>query len=191
MGVLPVGVRLPACSWRAMQQTRSGTSSAPANCSTNPRSRPSTLARASMARKIAAAADDEPSDEVAANGDADGGGDDDLVLDGTIICALTNEAYKDTPDEQTLQSLIEQLLREYEVDPSDMERDVRLSLEQEDPATGKIKAQRRAASLAVYEHGKDHVQQNIIRVAVAASAGTKPARQEGRCGTRRDLERRQ
>jgi len=132
-----------------------------------------------MARKHVAAAEDERNDGVDAIGDADEGNSDELVLEGTIICALTNEAYKDTADEQTLQSLIEQLLREYEVDPKDMDRDVRLSLEQEDPSTGKIKAQRRAASLVVYAHGTEHVPQNIIRVAVAARAGTKSAAKKG------------
>jgi type I restriction enzyme M protein len=132
-----------------------------------------------MAKKNAATADDAPNEDVSANAEADEGGDEEVVLEGTIICALTNEAYKDTPDEQTLQSLIEQLLREYEVEPKDMERDVRLSLEQEDAGTGKVKAQRRTGSLVVYESGKEHTQENIIRVAVVAKAGTKPAAKKG------------
>ena len=57
--------------------------------------------------------DVEAADEVERAGpeaDADEiGGDEEVVLEGTIICALTGEAYKDTPDEQTVQSLIEQL----------------------------------------------------------------------------------
>lgn len=107
------------------------------------------------------------------------GGDEEVVLEGTLICPLTGEAYKDTPDEQTLQSLIEQLLREYEVDPKDMERDVGLSLEVEDPSSGKVKKQRKTASLVVYQHGKAHEPANAIRVAVVAKAGTKPAAKKG------------
>lgn len=131
-----------------------------------------------MARK-AAGADDTPNQDVSASAEADEAADEEVVLEGTLICALTGEACKDTPDEQTVQSLIEQLLREYEVDPSDMERDVRLSLEVEDPSSGKVKAQRKAASLVVYEHGKPHEPAHAIRVAVVAKAGTKPAAKKG------------
>lgn len=119
----------------------------------------------------------EPTDDVAL-GD-ENGDEDEVVLEGTIICALTNEARKDTADEQTLQSLIEQLHREYEVDYSDMERDVRLSLESEDPRSGRVKTRRTTASLAAYEPGSAHTQENIIRVAVVAKAATKPGAKKG------------
>jgi type I restriction enzyme M protein len=109
----------------------------------------------------------------------EGGGDDEMVLEGTIICALTGETRKDTPTEQTLQSLIEQLLREYAVEPKDMERDVRVALEAEDSRTGEVKTQRKTASLVVFEHGKPHTQENIIRAAVVAKAGTKTAAKKG------------
>ncbi|MFO0713627.1 MAG: hypothetical protein U0353_27490, partial [Sandaracinus sp.] len=82
----------------------------------------------SMARAKKHEIEAEEAETAGASADEEGG-DEELVLEGTLICALTGEAYKDTPDEQTLQSLIEQLLREYEVDPKDMERDVGLSLE--------------------------------------------------------------
>ncbi len=131
-----------------------------------------------MAKKTAAA-EDPANAGIDTSGDGDEVVDEDVVLEGTIICALTGEAYKDTPDEQTLQSLIEQLLREYEVDPKDMDRDVRLSLEMEDPSSGKVKSQRKAASLVVYEHGKPHEPAHAIRVAVAAKSGTKPAAKKG------------
>ncbi len=132
-----------------------------------------------MARKSRAVADDPPSEDVNTSGDVDEAVDEELVLEGTSICALTGEAHKDTPDEQTLQSLIEQLLREYEVEPNDMGRDVRLSLEMEDPSSGKVRMQRKAASLVVYEHGKPHEPAHAIRVALVARAGTKPAAKKG------------
>jgi len=52
--------------------------------------------------------------------------DSDLVLEGTLVCALTGEHKTSNPQEETLQSFIEQLHREYEVDLSDMQRDVRV-----------------------------------------------------------------
>jgi type I restriction enzyme M protein len=60
-----------------------------------------------------------------------------------------------------------------------MDRDVGLSLEVEDPSSGKVKKQRKAATLVVYEHGKTHEPANAIRVAVVAKAGTKPAAKKG------------
>ncbi len=117
--------------------------------------------------------------EAANLGGNEDGGDEEGVLEGTVVCALTGETRKDTADEQTLQSLIEQLLREYGVDPNDMERDVRLSIEAEDANSGKVKSQRRTASLVVYQHGTEHTQENIIRVCVVARAGTKPAAKKG------------
>ena len=100
--------------------------------------------------------------------------DDEVVLDGFLVCDLTNEHKKDTPEEVTLQSLIEQFHREYGVAHEDMERDVRVTCEIEDPKSGKIKKKRSTASLAVYEAGTDHEQGNIVRVAIVAKSGTKP-----------------
>ena len=111
-------------------------------------------------------------------------GEDDLEVEevqpeGTIVCALTGSQKKDTSDEQTLQSMIEQLHREYDVALEDMQRDFRVTLEIEDPRTGKIKTQRRPASLVVFETGAAHTQENIIRVAVVAKSATKPTAKKG------------
>ena len=98
-----------------------------------------------------------------------------VVLDGMLVCDLTKEHRKDTPEEQALQSLIEQFHREYGVAYEDMARDVRITCELDDPGTGKRKTRRRTVSLAVYEADTSHEQENIVRVAVVVSAGTKPA----------------
>lgn len=97
-----------------------------------------------------------------------------VVLDGMLVCSLTGEHKKDTPEEQTLQSLIEQLHREYAVALEDLARDVKVACEIEDPKSGKIKKRKRTASLAVYEPGSDHEQSNIVRVAIVVKSGTKP-----------------
>ena len=51
----------------------------------------------------------------------------DLVPEGQLVCALTKEHRKATPQEETLQSFIEQLHREYGIALEDMARDVRIS----------------------------------------------------------------
>src|SRR5205823_2897108 len=63
--------------------------------------------------------------EVAAEGnsvadEAVADGDDEVVLEGTLVCALTGEHKVATPQEETLQSFIEQLHREYGFELSDM-----------------------------------------------------------------------
>lgn len=128
-----------------------------------------------MARAKAAEAE-EPKEAESA---AEEGADEDVLPESTIICALTGEPRKDTPEEQTIQSVIEQLLREYEVAPEDMERDVRIAVETEDPKSGGVKTQRKNASLVVYEHGAEHTQENIIRVAMVAKVGVRPASKKG------------
>src|SRR6476620_11193106 len=102
-----------------------------------------------------------------------------VQAEGTIVCALTGTQYKDTAYEQTLQSLIEQLHREYDVALEDMERDFRVALEIEDSHSGMIKVQRKTASLVVFEADTSHSQQNIIRVAMVAKSVTKPAAKKG------------
>lgn len=108
----------------------------------------------------------------ALDGDTDQS-DEELVPEGMIICSLTGGHKKDTADEQTLQSLINQLHREYGVEMADMERDVPISCVFADPKSGKEKKRRRKASLVAYESGAEHTVENIIRVAMVAKSGTK------------------
>ncbi len=132
-----------------------------------------------MTRRARPKVDPEEPLDTAPGSDEESDGEEGLVAEETLICALTGLARKDTPDEQTLQSLIEQLLREYDVDPKDMERDFKLTLEFEDPSTGRVKSRHRTVSLAVFEQGQAHEQAHVIRVALVAKAGTKPGSTKG------------
>lgn len=86
----------------------------------------------------------------------------------TLICALTGEFKPDKPEERVLQSLLEQLHREYLVELSDMERDVRISCVNADD-----KKKNTTVGIAVYEHGKPHELENVIRVVLIAKANAK------------------
>ena len=59
-------------------------------------------------------------------GDSDEDGGEPIPQD-TLVCALTGELKADKPEERVLQSLVEQLHREYRVEIDDMERDVKLA----------------------------------------------------------------
>lgn len=104
-------------------------------------------------------------------GEETGGGDDEVVPQGKLRCALTNALVDDTAEEQTLQSFIDQLEREYGVDPHDMERDVEVvvTFEQGDAE----RRRKRKVTLAVFEQGKPHTVEHLIRAVVIARAGTK------------------
>lgn len=112
--------------------------------------------------------------EAADISESDGRSDEDLLPEGKLVCALTGEQLTANAQEETLQSFIEQLHREYEIPFEDMGRDVRIQTQTEDPKTGKPRTRNRVVSLVVYEAAKAHSIENIIRVAVVSSAGTKP-----------------
>jgi len=99
------------------------------------------------------------------------GGDDDaseLIAPDTLVCALTGELVPDKPEERVLQSLIEQLHREYRIDLLDMRRDVKIACHD---AAGKKRTV--TIGIAVYDHGKPHDQSNIIRVVLVGKANAK------------------
>jgi type I restriction enzyme M protein len=98
--------------------------------------------------------------------------DDEVVLEGTLVCALSGAHKPATPQEETLQSFIEQLHREYGVEIVDMQRDVRVECVTGEEG-GKAKKRTRTVQLAVYEHGKPHEVANIIRAVLVAKPGTK------------------
>jgi type I restriction enzyme M protein len=102
--------------------------------------------------------------------DEDGG--DEVVLEGTLVCALTGEHKTASPQEETLQSFIEQLHREYGVELADMERDVRVECITGEEG-GKPRKKTRTVQLAVFEPGKPHEVKNIIRAVLVAKPGTK------------------
>jgi len=86
----------------------------------------------------------------------------------TLVCPLTGELMPEKPEEHVLQNLVEQLHREYRVELSDMERDVKVTCID---AAGKKKTI--ISSIAVYEHAKSHELKNIIRVVLVAKTGVK------------------
>jgi len=100
-----------------------------------------------------------------ADGDEEAG---DLIAPDTLVCALTGELVADKPEERVVQSLIEQLHREYRVDLSDMVRDIKLSCVD---VRGKKTTAR--IGIAVYEHGKPHDPSNIIRAVLVGKANAK------------------
>ncbi len=86
----------------------------------------------------------------------------------TIVCALTGDLKPDKPEERVLQSLVEQLHREYRVDLSDMERDVRIPCVNEEGRRRTV-----TVAIAVFDHDEAHELDNIIRVALVAKIGAK------------------
>ncbi|HKP07978.1 MAG TPA: hypothetical protein VJU58_12060, partial [Microbacterium sp.] len=107
----------------------------------------------------------EPSPDEERDPDDEAG---ELIPQDILVCPLTGELKPDKPEERVLQSLVEQLHREYLVDLEDMERDVKVSCLNEE---GKKKTV--TVAIAVYEHGKPHELENLIRVVLIAKANAK------------------
>lgn len=95
----------------------------------------------------------------------DGG---ELIPQDTVVCTLTGEFRPDKPEERLLQSLVEQLHREYRVELSDMERDIKIPCVD---STGKKKTV--TVAVAVYERGRPRELANIIRVVLIANGNAK------------------
>lgn len=125
-------------------------------------------------RKAAEVADVEDVSEEPAAAEAEADlpeGDDEAgepILQDTLVCALTGELKHDKPEERILQNLIEQMHREYRVELADMERDVKLACT--DAAEKKKNV---PVAIAVYEKGKPHVVEHIIRVVLIGKANAK------------------
>lgn len=100
------------------------------------------------------------------------GPDEEALPEGTLVCALTNEQRVSTPQEETLQSLIEQLHGEYGVELADMGRDIRVECITGEEG-GKQRKKARSVQLVVYEHSKPHAVENIIRAVLVTKPGTK------------------
>lgn len=97
---------------------------------------------------------------------------DELVLeDNQLVCVLTNKVVKATDKELTLQSMIDMMAEEYGFAPEDMERDFRVTYQE--PDSEKSRAQ--SVDLAIFNEGKAHEAENLIRfVVVAKDAKVKP-----------------
>lgn len=100
--------------------------------------------------------------------EAEAGGDEsELVQADQVVCLLTSEHRAATPQEQTLQSLIEQLHREYHIPIEEMERDVRISCVGDDG----VRKRSRTAQLVVYDPStprETRSADDIVRVALVS-----------------------
>ncbi|GAL81029.1 type I restriction-modification system M subunit [Algibacter lectus] len=85
-----------------------------------------------------------------------------VLEDNELVCILSGEVKKTKAQESNLQSVILMLNEEYGFDLDDMERD--FTVEYEDPETGKTKKQK--VNLVIFEKGKPHEQDFIIRIAI-------------------------
>ncbi|OUR98396.1 N-6 DNA methylase [Flavobacteriales bacterium 33_180_T64] len=85
-----------------------------------------------------------------------------VLEDNELVCILSGEVKKIKAQESNLQSVLLMLNEEYGFDLDDMERD--FTVEYEDPETGRTKKQK--VSLAIFEKGKPHKQDFIIRIAI-------------------------
>jgi type I restriction enzyme M protein len=85
-----------------------------------------------------------------------------VLEDNQLVCVLTGEIKKVSPTETNLQSIIVMLNEEYGFDLEDMERDFKI--EYTDPDTNKLKKQK--VELVVFEKGKPHEQDHIIRICI-------------------------
>jgi type I restriction enzyme M protein len=85
-----------------------------------------------------------------------------VLEDNQLLCVLTNQPKKISAKENNLQSVILMLNEEYGFDLEDMERD--FTIIYTDPETDKAKKQK--LELVVFERGKDHLQEHIIRMVV-------------------------
>lgn len=87
----------------------------------------------------------------------------DIILeDNQLMCILTENIKKATSQEKNIQSIIRMLNEEYGFEMADMARD--FNIVYVEPNTGKNKKQK--LEVVVFEKGTDHVQENIIRIAV-------------------------
>jgi type I restriction enzyme M protein len=109
--------------------------------------------------------------EAVEEGGSEEGADEEVVPQGKLRCALTNALVDDTAEEQTLQSFIDQLEREYRVDPQDMARDFEVMATL--VAGDTERRRKRKVTLAVFERGKPHTIDHLIRAVLIARAGTK------------------
>lgn len=85
-----------------------------------------------------------------------------VLEDNQLVCVLTGEIKKVSAAETNLQSIIVMLNEEYGFDLEDMVRDFKI--EYTDPDTNKLKKQK--VELVVFEKGKPHEQDQIIRICI-------------------------
>ena len=85
-----------------------------------------------------------------------------VLNDDQIICSLTNQIKKSTEKELTLQHMISMMIEEYGFSADDLERDFNVSFEDDE------KKRKQKVDLAVFEEGKPHSADTLIRFIVIA-----------------------
>ena len=86
-----------------------------------------------------------------------------VLNENEIVCLLTNKIVKVSDKETNLQYMIQMMSEEYGFPMEDMQRDFSFKYEDEEGKrkTGKV-------TLAIFENGKEHVVENMIRAIVIA-----------------------
>lgn len=86
-----------------------------------------------------------------------------VLNENEIVCLLTNKIVKVSDKETNLQYMIQMMSEEYGFPMEDMQRDFSFKYEDEEgkKKTGKV-------TLAIFENGKEHVVENMIRAIVIA-----------------------
>lgn len=88
-----------------------------------------------------------------------------VLNDDQIICSLTNKIKKSTEKELTLQHMIAMMTEEYGFAASQLERDYSVSYEDDE------KKRKQKVDLAIFEDGKPHSADTLIRFIVIAKDG--------------------
>lgn len=78
------------------------------------------------------------------------------IEDGMMLDYLTNNPIKETPKELVRQKTLRALFHEYGISAEDMELDVKV----------KIDGKQNKIDIAIYEHGADHIPENIRRIVI-------------------------
>lgn len=91
-----------------------------------------------------------------------------VLEDNQLICALTKKIKTASEKELTLQSMIIMLNEEYNFELNDMERDLPFSYEDDEGKTKRAKA-----DLAIFDTGRAHDAENMIRIAIVFDSKVK------------------
>jgi len=78
------------------------------------------------------------------------------IEDGMMLDYLTNNPIKQTPKELVRQKTLRALFHEYGISAEDMELDVKV----------KIDGKQKKIDIAIFEHGADHIPENIRRIVI-------------------------
>ena len=78
------------------------------------------------------------------------------IEDGMMLNYLTNNPIKETPKELVRQKTLRALFHEYGISAEDMELDVKV----------KIDGKQKKIDIAIFEHGADHIPENIRRIVI-------------------------